>query len=339
MSVFPSRFIAPLLSVVGALAVTGLLLAALGANPAVAYGRMVVGALGTTRAISDTVARAEPICLIALGVALTFRGGLWNVGGEGQFYAGAIGAALTGILVPAPAWILVPLELLGGMAAGAVTAFVPAVLKACFNINEILVTLMLNFVPVLLVSYLVAGPFAQGMSETTVDILPEGDLPWLVAGNLRLHAGLPLLIGAVAILAFLVARTGYGYRLRATGSNPLAARAAGMNVTRTQFAAFLIAGALSGMAGMVQVTAIHHNLLAGMSVGYGFTAVVAALLGRLNPWGILLASFGFAALQVGGDSMQRTTGIESSTVFVIEGLILLFLLGGRLIGRERLQIA
>ncbi len=329
----------PALGVACALAVTSALLLALHVNPVFAYGSMVRGAFGSLQAISDTLAQAAPIGLIAQGVALTFRCGLWNVGGEGQFYAGAIGAGLIGILVGGPPIVLVPLELMAGAAAGAAVAFVPAVLKARLQINEILVTLMLNFVPVLLTSYLVAGPFATGISETTVDIHPGGDLPWLVVGNLRLHAGLLVLLATTACLWTLVTRTTFGFRIRAIGANVRAAEAVGIGVVRCQFTTFLLAGALGGLAGMVQVTAVYHNLLAGMSSGFGFTAVVAALLGRLNAWGVLAASIGFAALQVGGESMQRTTGLESATVFVIEGLILLFLLAGRLVGRERRDIA
>ena len=248
----------PAIGVLCALGVTAVLLAALGVNPAVAYANMLEGAFGSAESISDTLAEAVPIALIAQGVALTFRAGLWNVGGEGQFYAGAIGAGLTGILVAGPPWVLIPLELLAGAAAGALTAFVPAVLKATLRINEILVTLMLNFVPVLLTSYLVAGPFSTGMSETTVDIHDGGDLPWLIVGQLRLHAGLLLLLVATALLSALIGRTTFGFRVRAIGSNLQAAQAAGIGVVRCQFAAFLIAGALGGIAGAVQVTAVYH---------------------------------------------------------------------------------
>jgi general nucleoside transport system permease protein len=334
-----SPFMAPIMAVLGALAVTAGLLLALGVDPLFAYRSMVLGAVGTTQSLSDTIAKTVPITLIALGVALTFRCGLWNVGGEGQFYAGAIGAALAGIIIDAPAWILIPLEVLAGVLAGGLVALVPAALKAKFNTNEILVTLMLNFVPHLLALYLIAGPFAHDLAAKTVDIHESGELSWLVIDNLRIHAGVLFVFAAVIGMHFLIERTTFGFKIRAIGSNIEAARAAGVNVVRTQFSAFLIAGGLGGLSGMIQVAALHHNLLEGMSPGFGFTSVVAALLGRLHAWGILLGSFGFAALLVGGDSMQRTARIESSTVFVIEGLILLFLLAGRVIGRERVQIA
>jgi general nucleoside transport system permease protein len=333
------RVFAPIVAILSALAVTAILLVALGVDPLFAYKSMFLGAVGNFQSFSDTIAKMVPITLIALGVALSFQCGLWNVGGEGQFYAGAVGAALTGILIDAPDWILIPLEVLSGVASGMLVGLVPATLKARYNTNEILVTLMFNFVPLLLALYIIAGPFSQGLAAKTVDIHESGELPWIVIGNLRLHAGLLIVLVAVAGMDFLVNRTTFGFRVRAIGSNIRAAQAVGINVTRTQFTAFLIAGGLGGLSGMIQVTAIHHNLLEGMSAGFGFTAVVAALLGRLQPWGILFGSFGFAALLVGGDSMQRTARIENSTVFVIEGLILLFLLGGRLIGRENVQIA
>lgn len=324
----------PAAAVLGALAVNAVLLLALGVSPLTAYTSMVAGAIGSGQSMSDTLSKTVPIALIALGVGLTFRCGLWNAGGEGQFYAGATGAALAGILIDAPPVILVPLEVLAGVAAGCLTALVPAALKARYNTNEILVTLMLNFVPHLFALYIIQGPLSHGYAAKTVDIHPAGQLPWLVIGGLRLHAGL-LFVGAATLgLSVLIERTTFGYRIRAIGSNVRAAEGAGIKVVRTQFVVFLIAGGLGGLSGMIQVAALHHNLLEGMSAGFGFTAIVAALLGQLQPLGILAASLGFAALVVGGDSMQRTARIENSMVFVIEGLILLFLLGGRIIGRE-----
>jgi simple sugar transport system permease protein len=330
--------VVPVLCVLAALAVTGLLLLALGADPLFAYKTMVLGGIGSAQANSDTLAKMIPIALIAFGVMLTFRCGLWNIGGEGQFYAGAIGAAITGIVVDAPAPILIPLELLAGIAAGCATAYVPAILKARYHANEILVTLMLNYVPIYLALYLIQGPFSHGLAAKTLDIRPAGELPWLIVGQLRLHAGLIFVLLSVIAVSVLVNRTTFGYKIRAIGSNIHAAQAAGIDVVRTQFWTFVLAGGFGGLAGMIQVAALHHNLLEGMSPGFGFTAIVAALLGRLQPFGILLASFGFAALVVGGDSMQRVAKIESSTVFVIEGLILLFLLAGRIIGREQTQM-
>jgi general nucleoside transport system permease protein len=328
----------PVICVAAALLTTGLLLALLGADPIFAFKTLLLGGLGSPQALSDTLAKMIPIALIAFGVMLTFRCGLWNVGGEGQFYSGAIAAAITGISVDAPAALLIPLEMLAGIAAGCLTAYVPAVLKARLHANEILVTLMLNYVPVYLALYVIQGPFSHGLAAKTLDIHAAGELPWLIVGGLRLHAGLILVLVSVVAVGVLVERTTFGYRIRAVGSNVQAARAAGIDPVRTQFVAFLIAGGFGGLAGMIQVAAVHHNLLEGMSAGFGFTAIVAALLGRLQAVGTLIASFGFAALVVGGDSMQRVAKIESSTVFVIEGLILLFLLAGRVIGREQMQI-
>ena len=324
----------PAAAVLGALAVNAILLLALGISPLTAYTSMVAGAIGSGQSVSDTLGKTVPIALIALGVGLTFRCGLWNAGGEGQFYAGATGAALAGILIDAPPLLLVPLEVLAGVAAGCLTALVPAALKARYNTNEILVTLMLNFVPHLIALYIIQGPFSHGYAAKTVDIHAAGQLPWLVVGSLRLHAGVLFVPAAALGLYVLIGWTTFGFKIRAIGSNIRAAEGAGIGVVQTQVAAFLIAGALSGLSGMIQVAALHHNLLEGMSAGFGFTAIVAALLGRLQPLGILAASLGFAALVVGGDSMQRTARIENSMVFVIEGLILLFLLGGRVIGRE-----
>lgn len=229
-------------AVLGALAVNAVLLLALGASPLAAYTSMVAGAIGSPQSVSDTLSKTVPIALIALGVGLTFRCGLWNAGGEGQFYAGATGAALAGILIDAPPVILVPLEVLAGVAAGCLTALVPAALKARYNTNEILVTLMLNFVPHLLALYIIQGPLSHGYAAKTVDIHPAGQLPWLVVGGLRLHAGLLFVVAATVGSAVLIERTTFGFRIRAIGSNSRAAEGAGIGVVRTQFVVFLIAG-------------------------------------------------------------------------------------------------
>jgi general nucleoside transport system permease protein len=329
---------APLICVIAALLVTGVLLALLGADPIFAFKTLVLGGIGSPQALSDTIAKTIPIALIAFGVMLTFRCGLWNIGGEGQFYSGAIAAAIVGIVVDASAPLLIPLEIAAGVIAGCATAYVPAILKARLHANEILVTLMLNYVPVYLALYVIQGPFSHGLAAKTLNINSAGELPWLIVGGLRLHAGLIFVLMSVVVVSILINRMTFGYKIRAIGSNIHAAQAAGIDVVRTQFWTFLIAGGFGGLAGMIQVAAVHHNLLEGMSAGYGFTAIVAALLGRLQPVGTLIASFGFAALVVGGDSMQRVAKIESSTVFVIEGLILLFLLAGRVIGREQMQL-
>ncbi|HEY1362290.1 MAG TPA: ABC transporter permease [Xanthobacteraceae bacterium] len=329
----------PVLCVGAALGACGILLLLLGVNPLFAYQTMIAGGLGSAEALSDTLAKTIPIALIGFGVIVTFRCKLWSLGGEGQFYAGAIGGALTGILIDAPPPILIPLEAIAGIAAGCFTAWIPAVLKARFHANEILVTLMLNYVPIFLALYLIQGPFSHGLAAKTVDIHPGGELPWLIVGGLRIHAGLIFVLIGVIATEVLINRTTFGYRVRAIGSNIHAAEAAGIDTVRTQFLAFILAGGFGGLAGMIQVAALHHNLIEGISPGYGFTAIVAALLGRLNPYGTLIASFGFAALVVGADSMQRVAKIENSTVFVIEGLILMFLLAGRIIGREQPQLS
>lgn len=329
---------APALCVGGALGVCGILLLLLGVNPIFAYKTMIVGGVGSATALSDTLAKMIPIALIGFGVMVTFRCKLWNLGGEGQFYAGAIGGALTGILINAPAPVLISLEVFAGIAAGCVTALIPAVLKARYHANEILVTLMLNYVPIFLALYLIQGPFSNGLAAQTTNIHHGGELPWLIVGHLRIHIGLIFVLLSMVATDILMNRTTFGYQIRAIGSNIHAAQAAGINHVRTQFLAFVMAGGFGGLAGMIQVAALHHNLIEGISPGFGFTAIVAALLGRLNPYGILIASFGFAALVVGADSMQRVAKIESSTVFVIEGLVLMFLLAGRIIGREQPQM-
>src|SRR5262249_16735012 len=155
-------------------------------NPLFAYKTMVLGGIGSVQALSDTLAKTVPLALLGFGVMLTFRCGLWNIGGEGQFYAGAIGAAVAGILIDLPWPLLIPLEIIAGIAAGCFTAYIPAILKARLQANEILVTLMLNYVPIYLALYLIQGPLSHGLAAKTLDIHSAGQFRWLVIGEFRL---------------------------------------------------------------------------------------------------------------------------------------------------------
>jgi general nucleoside transport system permease protein len=335
------QFIPTLSSVgaaVGALILAGLLMLALGVNPLTAYVAMINGAFGNAQNLSDTIVKTIPIALIALGVALTFKCGLWNAGGEGQLYFGAIAAVIIGIELDAPAVVVVLAEFTGGLAAGALAGLLPGILKVRFGANEILVTLMLNFIAILLAGYIIHVAYTATFTPSTINISQAAELPWLNSHGLRIHIGAVFAVIATILMYILMTRTTFGYRVRAIGSNIDAARNAGINVARTLLISFVIAGSLGGLAGMVQIAAVNHNLLDSFSPGFGYTAIVAALLGRLHPIGALISSFAFSALLVGGQAMQRSEGIQFSLVFVIQGLILIFLLAAKVVGRESTRV-
>jgi simple sugar transport system permease protein len=210
---------------------------------------------------------------------------------------------------------------------------VPAFLRIYFNANEIIVTIMMNFLALILAAYLISGPWASGVEPVSAPIAPEGFLPILIPGT-RLHANLLLALAIAAAVAFLLDRTVLGYRIRVIGQNPRAARVAGMPVERVIFLSFVLSGGVAGLAGFGEVGGIHHKLPDGLSPGYGFTGIAVALLAGLNPlWSVVSALF-LAALNIGADAMQRRIGVPVSFVWVIEGFILLSLLASGALRRS-----
>lgn len=316
-----------LVAIVLGLVLTAILMLAVGVNPIGAYVGMIDGAFGTPTHFSDTLLKTIPVVLIALGAALTFRAGLWNVGGEGQFLFGGIAAAVIGIKFEGPAFVIVAAEIVGGVAAGALAGLIPAVLKVRYGSNEILVTLMLNFIGLLLAGYVISGPLSALHTAASLPIHESGRLPWFSPFNVRVHIGIVFAILAIMSMHILMRHTTFGYGVRAMGINDDAARNVGVNITRTSVLSFVFAGGLAGLAGTIQVVAVHYGLVDGFSLGLGFAAIVAALLGGMRAIGTALAAFCLSALFVGGQAMQRSEGIPVSLVFVIQGGILLLLLG------------
>ena len=320
----------PLAAVALALLLGGLLLAALGAEPTRALGALAKGAFGDRIALENTLVRMGPLVLIGLAIALSFRCGIWNIGGEGQLYAGALVATAlaTRIAPDAPAALAVPLALAGGALAGGAWAGIAAALRVRRNVSEVLSTLMLNFIAILAVAWAVHGPL-QELAGTypQSDALPDAArLPFL-PGTRRAHAGLLLALVLPAALWFFLFRSAAGLRLRAVGLAPLAARYAGISPERETVRVLVLSGALAGLAGAVEVAGVTGRLFQNLSPGYGFTAIAVALLARLNPLAVLPSAVFFAALASGSGAMQRVADVPSVAVQVIEALVILFSVG------------
>jgi general nucleoside transport system permease protein len=316
-------------AIVLALIVGALLIAAIGVNPAQAYAALWDGAFGNRNSIAETLLRAIPLALAGLGVAIAFQAGLFNIGAEGQLLLGGTAAAYVGLTLSHwPAFPLLFAMLLAAMAAGALWAGVAIVLKLWRGANEFINTVMLNYIAVFLLSWLLHGPLQDPMSPLgqTERLPPHALLPGILART-RLHAGLWIALAAAIILYFLLWHTTWGFRLRATGKNILAARNAGIPVRRTLLTTFLVSGALAGMAGFNEVAGVHDRMIEFLSPGYGYTAIVVALLGGLNPLTVLAAALLFAALQVGASTMESALGVPSSIVTVIQYLIVIFVIG------------
>jgi len=311
-----------------------------GVNPLWAYGAMFRGAYGSTNGLISIMLRATPILLTALGTTVAFRSAQWNIGGEGQIYMGALGAVIVGIFLPnMPAIIHIPLAILGGFVGGALWAFIPGFLKAVRGVNEIITTLMFSYIGVFMIQYLVDGPL-QGpsafMPQTAV--IKESAKFFLIFPPYRLHAGTLLALLMVVLVYILLWKTSIGYNLRAVGFNPRASMYGGIGVKKHIVFVMLISGGLSGLAGANEVLGYHHLLIEGISPGFGFTGIIVALLGRLNPFGIIISSFLFSSLIIGANSIQQLVGIPSAIAGLMQAIVVLFVLGSTVFLEYRLVI-
>ena len=316
------------------LAVASCVLLLLGANPITAWSGIVSGSIGSVTAVTDTLRQTVPVALIAIGVAVSFRAGLWNAGGNGQFLVGAAAAAVIGIQLSLPAGSHLAVALVAATVGGALFSLAPGLLLEYRGANEILTTLMLNFVGALLAGYVISGPLRATFTPSTVPILRSAELPLIEMGRFSIHPGVVFVVAVALLLGMLLKFGTFGLNVRTLGANSRAAELAGIDVRSTRLRIFALAGGLAGLSGGIQVVAIHHALVEGMSPNYGFTAIVAALLGGLTTRGAVVASFGMSALLVGGQSLQRTTDYSIAVVFVIQGALLVTLLAARVIGRS-----
>ena len=336
----------PLLATLAALAVGAVMLVLLGANPFQAYSAMVEGAFASTNSLADTIVRATPLLIVGLGICISFRGGVLNIGGEGQLVVGAISATVVGLSLPeAPAIVVMILAMLAGFMAGAVWGGIPGALKAYFNVNEILSTIMMNAIAVQFMNYLLRNPLldpdqfnAASKIPQTARLVPAFDLPRLVPTRLHLGAGIAVLL-AVVVYLFLW-RTAIGYRIRAVGLNPDASRYAGIDVKRYMVLALLLSGAFAGLGGAIQVLGVHHRMFTdGSAMGFtgsaGFNGIVAALFGKLHPIGTIPASFLFGALLVGANKLQRVMQVPSAFITALNGLVVVFVVSSEIWSRRR----
>jgi ABC-type uncharacterized transport system permease subunit len=336
----------PVFATLAALAVGAVMLLVLGANPITAYGALFEGAFGSVNSLAETAAKAVPLLLVGLGICISFRANVINIGGEGQMVVGAILGTVVGLaLSGGPAWVVVPLALLAGFAGGAVWGAIPGALKAYFNVNEILSTVMMNAIAVQIMNYLLRGPLIDPSQAELASKIPQTAaldaafrLPRLVPTRLHLGALIAVLL-AVAVY-ILLWRTTLGYRIRAVGQNPDASRYGGIRVRRTVVIALLLSGAFAGLAGVVQVYGLNYRMITdGSATGFtgsaGFNGIVAALFGQLHPIGTIPASFFFGALLVGANKLQRVMQVPSAFITALNGLVVVFVVGSDILRRRR----
>ncbi len=305
-----------------------------------AYGLLFQGALGSTFALKETLTRSIPLIFTGLAAAVAFRAKFYNIGAEGQLYCGALAVTFFGTgLVGLPPILMVPFLMLAGALAGGAILIVPVLLKTHLKVDEVVTTLLLNFVILLLVGYLLEGPWKDPMAlgwPQASPVVDEGLFPKLVARG-RLHAGLIFaVIAAVAVWA-LMRFTVWGYQIRAVGHNPDAARFAGIPVERTVIRTALISGGLAGLAGVSEVAGLKGYLTLDLSPGFGYTGIAVAMLAQLHPIGVIASALFLSAVYVGADAMSRAADIPTYIADVLVGLSVLAILVSVMLTRYRIR--
>jgi simple sugar transport system permease protein len=329
-----------------ALILGGIVIAFAGGDPFRSYTHIARASFGNLGVISDTLVKATPILMTALACSIAFRMKLWNIGAEGQFIMGAFGASAVVLapLLPAetPAWIFLPVMMLAGMLAGALWGFIPGFLKAKFNVNEIISTLMLNYISISWINFWIFGVWSEGGFQMSPRFPKTSWLPRLldyaetfpILRGLTTHAGLLLGIAAAFVLWLLIYRSRWGYEIRLIGDNPQAARYAGINISRNTILVMMVSGALAGLGGMSEISGVVHRLQTSpIAAGYGFTGIIVAWLSKLHPGVIIVVSILFGALLLAGREIQ-----PSGVPKMIQGIILVCLIASDFLLRYRVRI-
>lgn len=334
------------LAILLALVCGALLLALSGYSPIEAYAALLRGSFGNLNAIAGVLVKTTPLLLAALGLTISNRAQVISIGAEGQIYLGAMGAAAVALFMGAlPAYIAIPLCMAAGILIGALWGGIAGWLKVRMNANEVIVTLMMNYIAIELVHYLVNGPWRDPNSvEPYSALITDGAyLPTLIPRT-RLHVGILIALAMVVVFWWVLRRTTLGYQLTVCGANPDAAEANGINSRRMIVISMLISGGMAGLAGAVELMGVHHRLIEEVSPEYGFTAIIIAVLGRGKPVRVLFAALFFAVLTTGADGMRLTMGIPASIGSILQALVLLFALGSeifeqRLLTKEQIRLS
>lgn len=336
----------PVFATLAALLVGAVMLLFLKVNPIQAYAALWDGAFGSSNAFAETLVKATPLLLVGLGICISFRGDVINIGGEGQMIVGAILATWVGLTFTGlPGWLVITLSLFAGFLGGAIWGGIPGILKAYFSVNEILSTVMMNAIAVQLMNFLLRGPMIDPSQAELASKIPQTArlleifrLPRLIPT--RLHLGALIAVVLAILVYVLLWRTTLGYRIRAVGQNPHASRYAGIKVQRYVVLALLLSGAFSGLAGATQVFGVNYRMITdGSSSGFtgsaGFNGIVAALFGQLHPIWSIPASILFGALLVGANKMQRVVQVPSALVIALNGLVVVFVVSSEIWRRRR----
>ncbi|WP_407270971.1 ABC transporter permease [Radiobacillus sp. PE A8.2] len=323
--VMGSAITSSILSLILAFLFSGLVLLLAGYSPVAAYGAIAQGAFGDLDALANTLAKATPIMFTGLAVAIAFRGGLFNIGAEGQLYLGAFTAAIVGIYLNGlPGVIHIVVVMIAAGLVGSAWSFLAGFIKVKWRAHEVIVTIMLNYIAILLTEYLVNYVFkAEGMVPRTEMVAKSVYLPQLVPHS-QLTIGIFFAIAACLFMYWFFRYHVYGYEIRAIGLNPTAAKTGGINHGKRIMLTMAISGFVAALAGAVEVIGVHHYFINGLSPGYGFDGIAVAVLGRNNPIGVIFSAILFGALRAGGMRLDRSTEIPADFVIIIQALVIIF---------------
>lgn len=329
--------LAPVWAVLGALLLGAILIAIAGINPVDAYAALLEGAFGSLSGLGITLQKTVPLLFAGLGVAFAFRCGLFNIGGEGQLYIGALFGgvvALTFTGLPAP--VLLPAVLLASFIGGGIWGAIPGLLRAKWNMSEIITTILMNYIGFWFVSFMLHGPLQESRGYyPQSEILPGASWLPIIWPAARVHLGLVLALLAAAGVYVVLWRTTIGYQIRAVGSNRRAAEYSGIPVVRSMVLAMFVSGGLMGLAGAAEILGVQHRLSDFFSPGYGFDGIAVALLGYTHPVGVALAAVFFGGLRAGFNAIQRTEGLPLAMAQVVQGLTLILVVSSVALPRLR----
>ena len=332
-------------SLVAGLLVISIIFLVAGVNPLYAISEIFYGSFGSLYGFKETVTKAIPLILIGAGLTLAFRAKFWNIGAEGQLLMGAIFSTWTGLTFGdhLPPYLIVPLMFLSGFIGGALWGIIPAILKIKYSINEVISTLMLNYICAEFLTMLIVGPWkgSTRFGFPGTNNLPEAAILGVIPGS-RIHYS-TLILGIICaiILCVVIYKTRFGYEARVVGENPDAGKYAGIDFLKTSLILMAISGGLAGFAGTGEIAGIHHYLgyPASVSSGYGFTAIIVAWLAKLNPLYAIVSGIFFAGILVGGDAIQISLGLPAATVEIVNGTLLIFLIMGDYFLNHKMSIS
>jgi simple sugar transport system permease protein len=322
------KTLSPVISVLFSLIIVAIFLYFVGVNPLTAYKEIFEESLGSFYGLSETLVKTTPMIFCGLGVAIAFRMNLWNIGAEGQLYMGAIAATYIALFSGIQNhWIMITSMFLAASFAGGLWAAFSGYFKAKFNVNEVIVTLMMNYIAILFANYLIYGPWKdpKGYNFPLTAQFPDS-ARLAQYFDTRFHSGFFIAIFCVIIVFLAVEKTVWGYEIKVVGDNQNAAKYAGMNIKRNIIMVMFLSGALAGLAGFSEVAGVQYRLQHGLSPGYGYTAIIIAWLAKRSSFGVLLVSFLMGVLFIGGDALQIYHQLPVSMVYIFQGLILFFLL-------------